>query len=53
MAETAVLGVARSFIDCLGVQELGQAGSLTDVDGHHELDVRSVVEAGWTCSTPE
>jgi pyruvate dehydrogenase E1 component len=42
----AFLGaVARSPIDCLGVQELGQAGSLADVHRHHGLDARAVVEA--------
>ena len=42
----AFLGtVARAPISCLGVSELGQAGSLADVHRYHGLDARSVVEA--------
>ncbi|CAA9334232.1 MAG: Pyruvate dehydrogenase E1 component, partial [uncultured Frankineae bacterium] len=42
----AFLGtLSGAAITCLGVQELGQAGSLADVHRHHGLDARSVVEA--------
>ena len=42
----AFLGtVTRVATTCLGVQELGQAGSLADVHRHHGLDARAVVEA--------
>jgi pyruvate dehydrogenase E1 component len=42
----AFLGtVHRQPVACLGVSELGQAGSLADVHRHHGLDARSVVDA--------
>ena len=35
----------RVPVTCLGVQEFGQAGSLSDVQRHHGVDARGVVEA--------
>jgi pyruvate dehydrogenase E1 component len=35
----------RVPVTCLGVQEFGQAGSLADVQRHHGLDARAVVDA--------
>ena len=37
--------VHGSPVTCLGVAELGQAGSLADVHRHHGLDARSVADA--------